>query len=243
VMGIPIDSLANPGERIKPPTAFSFSRLTWFEECPKKMHAVQIAKSFKEKESEPILYGKMVHKAFEMRIKHNDPLPSTLRVFEPIMAKIANSKSKKLAEMQLAIDQDYEPCDWFGKRLPAGKVVYCRSVVDLAVISPNGEEAALFDYKTGKMSEDFTQMRLTGALFMQHYPSVKRVKLVYLWIKHNMPTVEWMSREDIPAVWAELLPRINRYQDAFVKEEFPARQGRHCKWCVVKSCPYWAATR
>jgi hypothetical protein len=227
----------------KLPTAFSFSRLNWFEECPKKMHAVQIAKTFKEVESEPIKYGKYVHKAFENRVKHNDPLPATLRVFEPMMAKIAKSKSTKHAELQLAIDQDFEPCDWFGKRLPQGKVVYCRSVVDLAVISPNGEEAALFDYKTGKMADDFTQMRLTGALFMQHYPDVKRVKLVYLWIKNNMPTHEYMTREEIPNVWSELLPRINRYQEAFQKLEFPARQGRHCKWCVVKTCPYWAATR
>lgn len=227
----------------KLPTAFSFSRLNWFEECPKKMHAVQIAKTFKEKESEQMTYGKYVHKALEMRIKHGTALPDTLSVLEPMMAKIADSKSKKHAEMQLAIDQDYDPCDWFGKRLPAGKVVYCRSVVDLAVVSPNGEEAALFDYKTGKMSDDFTQMRLTGAVFMQHFPNVKRVKLVYLWIKNNKPTDETMTREQIPDVWASLLPRINRYQEAFVKEEFPARQGRHCNWCVVKSCPYWAATR
>jgi hypothetical protein len=101
----------------------------------------------------------------------------------------------------------------------------------------------LFDYKTGKISSDFTQMRLTGAVFFQHHPEVEQLKLVYLWIKEQKPTIEVMHRSEIPNVWTALLPRINKYQQAFSKQEFPPRQGWHCKWCPVKACPYWAASR
>jgi CRISPR/Cas system-associated exonuclease Cas4 (RecB family) len=219
----------------KPATAFSFSRLTQFEECPKKMHAVQIAKSVKENESEPMRYGKEVHKALEMRIKNGKKLPEHLKPLESMMAKLAAAPGMKMTEYQLAIDSAYAPCSWFEK------TAYCRAIVDLGIVA--GNKAVLFDYKTGKISDDFTQMRLTGAVFFQHHPEVEEVKLVYLWIKAQKPTIEVMHRDEIPAVWTALLPRINRYQHAFQKEEFPARQGWHCKYCPVKTCPYWAAGR
>jgi hypothetical protein len=217
------------------PTAFSYSRLNQFEECPKKMHAVQIAKSVRENESDAMKYGKEVHKALEMRIRSGRKLPSHLAPLAPMMEKLANSPGDKYAELQLAINPSYEPCDWFAKE------TFCRAVVDLAVVA--GKKGVLFDYKTGKISDDFTQMRLTGAVFFQHFPEVEELKLVYLWIKEQKPTIELMHRDEIPAIWTALLPRINRYQTAFAKEEFPARAGRHCKWCPVKLCPYWGAAR
>jgi hypothetical protein len=90
---------------VKTHTAFSYSRLNQFEECPKKMHAVQIAKSVKENESEAMRYGKDVHKSLEMRIKNGKKLPAHLEPLEPMMFKLANAPGLKFAEMQLAISQ------------------------------------------------------------------------------------------------------------------------------------------
>lgn len=226
---------------VKPPAAFSYSRLNAFEECPKKMHAIQIAKIVKEQESEAMLYGSAVHKALEMRIKSGKKLPEHLASLEPMMAKFAAHPGVKYTEYQLAIDANYSPCEWFDPRPPARPRVYCRAIVDLGIIA--GQKGVLFDYKTGKISDDFTQMRLTGAVFFQHHPEVDELKLVYIWLKSGKVTSEVMHRSEIPAVWTALLPRINRYQQAFQKEEFPPRQGRHCKWCPHKACPYWAASR
>ena len=213
------------------PTAFSYSRLNSFEECPKKFHALSISKSFKEKESPPMLEGKRVHKALELRIKLNRKLPDDLTKHEPMMQRLAAAPGVKLTEYQMAVTQEYQPTDWFASN------VWCRAIADLAI--KKDDRAALFDYKTGKMSNDFSQMRLTGAVFMHLHPEVMHVTLAYVWLKDKQTTTEKMARADIGEVWGSLMPRIKNYQTAFEQTAFPARPGRQCKWCPVKTCPYW----
>jgi hypothetical protein len=215
--------------------AFSYSRLNAFEQCPKKFHQVSIAKRFKEAESEAMTYGSEVHKALELRLARGKPLPLHLAHLNPLMDTLERGPGIKMTEQQMAITQDFTPTSWFGKD------VYCRAIADLIIT--NGPNAAIFDYKTGKMSDDFTQMRLTGALYFQHDPAVQKIELAFVWIKDKKVTRETMLREHIPDVWSSLMPRVSRYQVAFDKEEFPARQGRHCRWCPVETCPFWAASR
>lgn len=217
-------------------TAFSYSRLNKFEQCPKQFHAVHIAKSVKEAESTAMKEGKDAHKAFELRVKIGKALPVNLSQHEPLMQQLINAPGEKQTELQLAITPKFEPTDWFDPR-GGPPTVWCRAIVDLGLL--NGSSAVLVDYKTGKMSDDFTQMRLTGAVYMHNYPEVMKVTLAYLWLKHRKITKEPMTREEIPEVWDGLMPKINRYQVAFQKQEFPPRPDRHCKWCPVQSCPYW----
>lgn len=212
------------------PIAFSFSRLNQYEECPKKFHAVGIAKSVREVETQPMKDGKAAHKALELRVRDGKVLPPNLVHLESMAKVIVAAPGDKRTEQQLAINANYEPTGWFDKD------VYCRAIVDLSV--NNGPRAVLFDYKTGKMSPDFTQMRLTGAVYFEHQPAVELLDLAYVWLKSKKITKETMRRDEIPDVWNGLLPRIQRYQDAFGAQDFPARPGRQCKWCPVKSCPY-----
>lgn len=210
--------------------AFSYSRLNAYEECPKKFHTIQIQKAVKESESPQMAEGKATHKALELRVKRETPLPSHLSKYESMMLKLLAGPGEKYPEQQLAINSEFQPVDWFSKD------AWCRSIVDLSIV--NGPRAVLFDYKTGKMLDDFTQMKLTGAVFMQHYPQVEEVQLVYLWLKEGKPTKDSLKREQIPDVWSELWPKISRYQQAFAETNFPARPGRYCRWCPVKACPY-----
>lgn len=213
------------------PTAFSYSRLNNFDECPKKFHALAIAKTYKEKETEAMSYGKAVHKALELRVAHGKPLPGHLAHLEPLSQSIVGDPGIKRTELQMAINAALEPTDWFAKD------VYCRAIADLAV--DRGRFAALFDYKTGKKSEDFMQLKLTSVLYFQHQPEVERIKCAFVWIKDKSVSTIDISRDEAGEVWSEMAPRIERYQAAFREDEFPPRPGRHCRWCVVKGCPYW----
>jgi RecB family exonuclease len=217
-------------------TAFSYSRLNNFEKCPRQFYEINIRKAVKEDETPAMKDGKDAHKALELRVKQGKKLPVNLSHHEGTIAKIIASPAVKQTEMQLAITPAFEPCDWFDPR-GGPPTVWCRAIVDLGLL--NGEGAVIIDYKTGKMSDDFTQLRLTGAVYFQHFPEVQRLSLAFLWLKHGKVTREPMSRDEIPEVWDGLMPRINRYQEAFRKQEFPPRPDRHCKWCVVKSCPYF----
>jgi hypothetical protein len=220
--------------------AFSYSRLNQFNECPRKFHEIQILKRVKEAESAAMKDGKDQHKALELRVKVNRKLPPTMAKHEPLIKRFIASPGTKQTELQLAIKADFSPCDWFDPRTGPPQV-WCRAIVDLGVL--NGENALLVDYKTGKISPDFTQLRLTGAVYFHNFPEVNKINLAFLWLKHDKLDKESMTRDEVPEVWDGLMPKIDKYQAAFQKQEFPPRPDRHCKWCPVQTCPYWEGAR
>lgn len=214
-------------------TAWSYSRLNNFETCPKKFWHLFVKKDVFEPEGEAISYGKQVHKALELRVAKKKPLPLNLRYLEKYANKLASASGEKLTEQQLAIDNNFEPCDWFSKQ------AWCRAIIDLTVVSP--PHAVVVDYKTGRISDDFTQLRLAGALLMLHMPELQTVDLAYLWTKDKKLTKadEPLKRDDIKNVVLELMPRIKRYEKAHRTESFPARPGYLCRrYCPVKQCPH-----
>jgi CRISPR/Cas system-associated exonuclease Cas4 (RecB family) len=214
-------------------TAWSYSRLNNYETCPKKFWHESVRKDVPFEESEAMRYGKMVHKALELRVGKGKPLPLHLRYLDKYAKVLAESKGDKLTEQQLAIDSDFNPCSWFAKE------TWCRAILDLAIV--NGTHAVVFDYKTGKISSDFTQLRLAAVLLMLHMPEIQTVDLAYLWTKDKKITRYdvTLTRDDIKRVVLELMPRLKKYEKAHRMESFPARPGYLCKsWCPVKTCPY-----
>jgi hypothetical protein len=217
------------------PVAFSYSRLGSFETCPKRFHATAIAKSTKEPESQAMFDGKQTHKALEVRVGRGVPLPSHLGHLEPLSAALAASPGQKLCEYQMAINPDMQPTGWFDKD------VYCRAVADLLIV--NGTIAALFDYKTGKKSNDFLQLKLTSTMALMHLPEVNTIKAAFIWTKDRTSSPCTVKRDDIPEVWSEIAPRVNHFQKAFETHDFPARPGWACRGCPVKMCQYWEPKR
>ena len=178
-------------------------------------------------------YGKMVHKALELRVGKNKPLPLNLRYLEKYASVLASSTGNKLTEQQLAIDANFEPCDWFSKQ------TWCRAIIDLAVVK--APHAVVFDYKTGRISSDFTQLKVAGVLLMLHMPELQTVDLSYLWTKEQKITKyeETLTREDIKVVVTELMPRLKKYEAAHRNDSFPMRPNYLCKkYCPVKKCPH-----
>lgn len=215
-------------------TAWSYSRLNNFETCPKKFWHQSVAKDVYEAESEAMRYGKLVHKALELRVGKGKPMPLNLRYLDKYAKMLADASGDKLTEQQLAIDANFEPCGWFDKK------TWCRAILDLAIVK--GTHAIVFDYKTGKISDDFTQLRLAGVLLMLHMPEIQTVDLSYLWTKDKKITKYDegpLTREDIKRVVLELMPRLKKYEKAHRMESFPARPGYLCKrFCPVVDCPY-----
>jgi CRISPR/Cas system-associated exonuclease Cas4 (RecB family) len=214
-------------------TAWSFSRLNSFETCPKKFWHTSVRKDVIEPESEHMRYGKEVHKALELRVGKDKALPLHLRHLEKLAGKLASSSGQKLTEQQLAIDNSFEPCDWFSKQ------TWCRAIIDLAVVNP--PHAVVVDYKTGKISDDFTQLRLAGAMLMLHMPEIHTVDLCFLWTREKAITrdEQRLTRDDIKNVILDVMPRIRKYEKAHRTESFPARPSGLCKrHCPVTKCPH-----
>ena len=201
-----------------------------YETCAKKYHAISVAKTVVDPPNEATAYGTELHLAFAAYFKSGKPLPLHMQQYAKYLAAIKQFPGTFITEQKLAINQNYEATGWFDKD------VYCRIISDLTIL--NGPNASMWDWKTGKMKDDFTQLRLSGAVMFLLVPELQKIMLAYFWTKTKQITKELMTRDEMPAVWSSLLPRIQRYHDAHVAKEFPPKPSYLCRYCPVVSCPY-----
>lgn len=211
-------------------TPWSYSRLVGFETCPKKHWALNIAKNIKEQPNEKTQFGTDAHLAFAEYLRSGKALPLALRQYSPMLAAIRAQPGEHVIEQKIAINEALQGTDWFAKD------VYLRVISDLTIL--HGNKAAIFDWKTGKMYDDFTQLKLTGVVLFLLAPEIDEVSLSYVWTQTKKVTTEHLSRRDMVTVWKGMAPRVREYQRAHEAGEFPARPGPHCRWCPLKTCPH-----
>ena len=211
--------------------AWSYSRLNSFENCPKKFWHLSVQKDFKEPPSDAMNYGNKVHKAIEKRVRDGVKLPKDLAALEPVIKRFAEASGVIHVEQQLALNHELQPTGWFDKD------VWARCIVDYAAI--NGARALLVDWKTGKISSDFTQQQVAGAIFFRHFPQVKELDLMYYWTKDKKPTTDTLHVDDVKHVWSSVMKRVRKYTHAHLQHDFPPRPSGLCKrHCPITSCPH-----
>ena len=210
--------------------AWSYSTLDSFLLCPKKYYAEKIAKSASEVTSEATNYGSEAHKHFEQRVKNGKKLPMDLAHHEKVVARLAGAPGDKYTEQKIALTADFKPTGFFDKD------VWCRAVIDLIIV--NDANGVIVDWKFGKMKQEFDQLDLMVAVVFALYPEMQGIKGMFYWAKEKEITAKSYTRDDIPTIWNDFLPKVKRFNEAFAKEEFPARPNYLCKrYCNVKSCP------
>ena len=206
--------------------AWSYSQLTSFETCPRRYYLLSVAKTVKEPQSDELLYGNRVHKAMENRLKTGEPLPGSMMTLEPYAQAVIAKPGQRLVEQKYAITDNFEQTTWFAKD------VWARSVADAIVI--NGDKLAVLDWKTGNKKPDSAQLRMSAAMMFHIYPYVQTVTTAFVWLKDKDITSETLTRNDLPEVWADLLPRVKRLEIARAENKFPPKPSGICrKWCPV----------
>lgn len=210
----------------------SYSRLSTFEQCPAKFDYLHVTKSVRDEGSEHSLYGDRVHKALEEYGKTKAaPAGAEKEVarFLPLVDTILKQNGDKLFEYQMAIRRDKSPCGWFDND------VWLRSIADVLVI--DDPTAFVFDWKTGKVRENPTQLKLFAAMVMSHLP-VNTVKTCYVWLQYEQVTMDTYHRADLPAIWSSLEPRLDYVQDTIEHGVFKTKPSGLCPWCPAKGvCP------
>lgn len=215
------------------PFAWSYSRLKNFESCPKRHWHIDIQKDVKEEESEQLKWGEIVHKAAAARCgPKRVPLPDNLvKLLEPWCERVTKGDGDIKTEQKLAITADFGACGFFDKD------VWFRSIGD--VIKINGPVALLADWKTGKVIEDSQQLALGAACVFAAYPDVRVVRAVFIWLKEDAESSAVFKREDMPAMWKGVWPRVSMLEQAHNLQSYPAKPGRLCRsWCPVTQCPH-----
>lgn len=214
------------------PFAWSYSVLSMYDTCPKKYYHIKVAKDAADDDSKFAGEGKAIHDALYQRVVHGKPLPLPLRYLEPLAKRFAGVKGEKHGELQLALNRNFDPCDWFAKD------TYVRAIIDLLIIQ--GDTAVIVDWKTGKVRPDFAQIKLSAAVLARQMPEIKKFKLAFVWTKHNEVTPITMGAEHMADVWTDMLERANEIEEALKTTTFPAQESPLCKWCPVKQCPHYA---
>lgn len=215
------------------PFAWSYSRLKGHDDCPRRYYETQIAKNWPDTTVDQE-WGNAVHAALAQALRDGTDLPTKFHICQKWLAEVRKVKGERLIEddCQWACTREFKPAAWFAKD------VWLRCIADVAVLNPPA--ALVVDWKAGKSSNvDPIQLLLTSLMMLIQFPQLDRVLSAFIWLKEDHKTVQVLHREEAPDRWAEILPRVQRFEDAVAREHFPPQPGRLCKnWCPVRSCEY-----
>lgn len=216
------------------PFAWSYSALEQFENCPKQYYHLRVAKDIKEEKSEHMLYGNEVHLALFKRVVEGKPLPLRFRHLEKMAQTLAETKGEKHGELRLALNRDFEPREFFDAD------VFVRAIIDLLVVRKR--RAIILDYKTGKIKDDFTQLKLSAAVLSRFMPEIEDFTVGFVWLKERTISQVTLSPGEFSRLWADLLSRAGNIETALSTTSFPARPSPLCRWCPVTSCPHYSSS-
>lgn len=223
--------------------ALSFSRLSDYEQCPRKFEEKYVTKIYPPEDDNPaFVKGQAIHKMMDKYVQF---LQSTDRANKPNMNPIVESalpmvdrifeacNGNLYPEKQLAVNQTWDLCDWFDKP----HVVKYRCIIDcLGFLNP--EEMIALDWKTGKVREyeegPTTQLKLTSVILFSLYPNVKKITTAYVFLEHKKTVSKVFLREDLEKMRAEF---DNAHTIVNQAADFPFKKNKYCNWCLSKTCP------
>lgn len=213
--------------------AHSYSSIKLFENCPLRYYEQRVTKLIKDEGGEASIHGDRVHKALEARVKTSEALPSDMAVYEPLVQAVSGlvGNGQLLVEHEVTINRQMNQVGWWDSD------AWLRSKLDILILK--GPDALILDWKTGKRRVDMFQFTLYAAQVFLNYPEIETVKATLIWLKDQKTDSETFTRKDAPRLWADVLGRITRIEQALANQTWPARPSGLCPYCpLFKSCVY-----
>jgi len=216
-------------------TAWSYSSIKTFDQCPKKYYHLKILKDIKDTGSEATIYGQEVHKAAEDYIKDGVPIPEKFAYIRGVVEALGRKEGEKHTELRLGvkrIDGGYEPCKFLGKG------VWWRGIADLVII--NGDTAYSVDYKTSKNAKyaDVKQLDLVAGGIFTHFPQVDKIRSALIFLVSNDVIKKDHYREHMHNYLSTFDPLLDRLEIAEESGVWNAKSGPLCRFCPVVSCEH-----
>lgn len=229
----------------KPRMALSHSRLSDFNNCPKKFWHKYIDKtpSFKEEGTSPhLVRGTNVHKQLENYIVKLNAGEKGIRVSsltevenaKPVIDAMFSNYRAVLPEAQIAINDKWEQVEWFSKD------AYYRAILD--VIAIRKEDILIGDFKTGKFVEytpatGYGQLELSAAMALAVWPESPTVNSAYIYVDHKKTIKKTYTRDNAPRLmeWFE-----KEHIKVNAEENFDPKANEFCRFCPATKlqCPY-----
>lgn len=202
---------------------WSFSSLNDFINCPLSYMLKRVTKECKQVESEAMRNGTIQHEHLEFRVAKKTPLPPELAWMEPNIKKMEDSGGSLIAERAAGLTKGLVSTGFFAPD------VWCRGKLDLTV--RYGIKSVVLDWKTGKRKIDSDQLMLFAGFEFADRPFIEEVRTGYVWLKDKKIDTETFTRKDIPMIWGHFMPKVERLEKAYEKDEWPAKCSGLCGWC------------
>lgn len=216
-------------------TAWSYSSIKTFDQCPKKYYHLKVAKDVKDEPGEAAHYGTMVHEAAELYIRDGTPIPEKFAYMRPIVERLEAIEGEKHCELKLGVkktEAGYAPCGFFDKD------VWWRGIVDLVIV--NGTKAHMVDYKTGKSAKyaDTKQLDLMAGAMFVHYPELEVVKSALAFVVSKDLITKEHRREELDTYLNVFADQLDRLEGAELSGVWNPKSGPLCGWCPVVECAH-----
>lgn len=216
-------------------TAWSYSSISTFKQCPKKYYHLKVAKDVKDTSSEAMLYGNQVHKAAEDFIKEGTPIPKKFDYMVPIVSALNSIEGEKHCELRFGVaydGKDYKPTGFFSKD------VWYRGIADLLIV--NEDKAFLVDYKTGKNAKyaDTAQLDMLAAATFTHFPEVTHIKSALAYVVSKEFIRKEHTRDLHESYYTTFSEPLESLAAAEEHNVWNAKSGPLCAYCPVTSCEH-----
>ena len=221
-------------------TAWSYSSIKTFDQCPKKYFHLKIVKDVKDIPGEAADYGTAVHEAAELFITKGAPIPEKFAFMRTFVELLAKKQGTKYAEIKLGVAKvgdEFQPRGFFDKD------VWYRGIADLIIV--NGSKALLVDYKTGKNAKyaDMKQLDLLAGAIFVHFPKVETINSALLYVVSQEMPKKTHYREHLAAYMSVFNDELGRLEGALGNGIWNAKSSPLCGWCPVEVCEHWRPRR
>jgi hypothetical protein len=206
----------------------SHSSLGVFETCPRQYYAKYISKEVKYVQRPGAKWGDDAHIALEQFVitKGAARLPSNMAHYEQFGTMVLNRAVTK----DLVSTPYSNRAGWLG-----GKI-------DITILYRAARRAEVFDWKSGKVKNDVTQLKLYGGFTFADYPEIDTVGSAYIWLEEKVKPVGpplILQRADLGGVWGIFQHKYDQLKDAYVRGAWPEKPNGLCKaYCDVVACPF-----
>lgn len=225
---------------------FSFSAIDGFRKCPRQYHEERVLKLYPYVQSEEAKWGDYVHEKMEHAICCDEPLPHNVSQYQPLVDAVRVRRSTgwdvqceatfEIHNDGTATLTDAEDVWWAPRNKMAG-------FIDLLMVSPDGREAVIVDWKTNKSAKYAKpeQVELYALAVMLALPTVETVSGCLLFVADNYRMVrQTYTRDDVQRLGHEWNLKVQQLQFAFINNNFPeAEYTPLCGWCQCQTCPNW----
>lgn len=213
--------------------AWSHSSLKDFEGCQRRYHEVKILKNYPFVETEATRYGNQVHESLELYIRDGKEIPPEHAQFKPVVDALLKKPGRKLAEYEMALTENLEPCDW------RSRDVWVRGIADILILDDDNLTAWVGDWKTGNDKyPDQDQLVLMSLMVFAHFPHIRKVNSALLFIVKNSMVKMSMTHDQAEKHWWEYRQRYAKLQACVENDVWKPMQTPLCGWCPVKTCEF-----